>query len=347
MFFLPVSPDKVVRLAGIDVEHALPCCPYPLGGHCDETEEEALDPVRGFHPEETHEGQRDDIQVEVGGHGGEQQEHGVLVHERLGQVCPSEIVVLPVEHLLCRATFVVVEDDLLVRHVPVVGQDAAVGVLPVKEVELLALALALPLPLHHEAAVADVIELLEREGLHLVFLVANLHGGPSRRPLHLLIECLVTLCPDVELLRVLHDHLHDILAVGSAVGTEAPGLQAETFHQLEEATQGLGLHEADVGVAVPVLQVDDVPTYRHHAGAVAQEVLVCAFGVVLLCLDELVAEIHVVFAAAHQLAGGEQQLDEQAVQFLGGVEIVDLARLGGRVGHVVSRKFLNGAQNGV
>ena len=62
---------------------------YKAQERADETEEEALDPVRGFHPEETHEGQREDIQVEIGGHSGEQQEHGVLVHERLGQVSPS------------------------------------------------------------------------------------------------------------------------------------------------------------------------------------------------------------------------------------------------------------------
>ena len=122
------------------------CRPDPLGGHGDETEEEALDPVRGLHPEHAHERQRDDVPVEVRRHGGEQQEHGVLVHEGLGQVRPPEVVVLAVEHLLCHAALVVVEDDLLVRHVPVVGQDAAVCVLPVEEVELLSLALPLPLP---------------------------------------------------------------------------------------------------------------------------------------------------------------------------------------------------------
>ena len=67
MFFLPVIPDKFVRLAGIDVEHALPCRPCPLGGHCDETEEEALDPARSFHPEETHEQQLNQKAVQLPG----------------------------------------------------------------------------------------------------------------------------------------------------------------------------------------------------------------------------------------------------------------------------------------
>ena len=183
VFFLSVSPNDVVGLFGIDVEHVLPCRPDPLGGDCDEAEEKALHPVRGLHPEHAHERQRDDVKVEVGGHGGEQQKHGVLVHERLGHVRPAEVVVLPVEDLLRRPALVVVEDDLYVPLVPVVGQYAAVGILPVEEVELLAL--SLPLPLHDEAAVADTLELLEGEGLHLVLLVVYLHLGPARLPLHL------------------------------------------------------------------------------------------------------------------------------------------------------------------
>ena len=47
------------------------------------------------------------------------------------------------------------------------------------------------------------------------------------------------------------------------------------------------------------------------------------------------------------MTGGEQQLDEQRVQFFGSVEIIALARLGSRVCHVVGRKFLDGAEHGV
>ena len=41
-------------------------------------------------------------------------------------MCPSEIVVLAVKDLFCRAPLVVVQYDFLVGHVPVVGQYAAV-----------------------------------------------------------------------------------------------------------------------------------------------------------------------------------------------------------------------------
>jgi len=65
VFFLSVSPDEVVWLARVDVECILPCSPNPLGRHGDESEQEALDPVRCFHPEKAHERQRDDVLVEV------------------------------------------------------------------------------------------------------------------------------------------------------------------------------------------------------------------------------------------------------------------------------------------
>ena len=62
---------------------------------------------------------------------------------------PSEVVVLAVEDLLCCSSLVVVLYDLLVCHVPVVGQYTAVRVLAVEEVKLLSLLHALPL--HDEA----------------------------------------------------------------------------------------------------------------------------------------------------------------------------------------------------
>ena len=72
---------------------------------------------------------------------------------------PSEVVVLAVEDLLGSSSLVVVLYDLLIGHVPVVGQYTAVCVLAVEEVKLLSLLLALPL--HDEAAMLHVLETLE------------------------------------------------------------------------------------------------------------------------------------------------------------------------------------------
>ena len=56
-------------------------------------------------------------------------------------MCPSKVVVLAVEDLLCSSSLVVVLYDLLIGHVPVVGQYTAVCVLAVEEVKLLSLTL--------------------------------------------------------------------------------------------------------------------------------------------------------------------------------------------------------------
>ena len=68
---------------------------------------------------------------------------------------PSEVVVLAVEDLLRSSSLVVVLYDLLIGHVPVVGQYTSVCVLAVEDVKLLSLLLALPL--HDEAAMLHVV----------------------------------------------------------------------------------------------------------------------------------------------------------------------------------------------
>ena len=70
----------------------------------------------------------DEIEVEVLQHGGNHHEHHVLNHEGKGQVRPSEVVVLYVEVLFARNTFVVERDDVFLGRCPVVGEDAAVCV---------------------------------------------------------------------------------------------------------------------------------------------------------------------------------------------------------------------------
>lgn len=73
------------------------------------------------------------------------------------------------------------------------------------------------------------------------------------------------------------------------------------------------------------------PADGEHAWAVAVKALVGALAVILLCLKELVVEVNVVLASLRKLPCGQQQLDEQLVQFLSRVEIIDVARLFYRV----------------
>ena len=113
---------------------------------------------------------------------------------------PSEVVVLAVEDLLGSSSLVVVLYDLLIGHVPVVGQYTAVCVLAVEDVKLLSLLLALPL--HDEAAMLYVLETLEGERLHVVLLESYLHRSPACLPLHLLVQTCIPLGTDVELFRM-------------------------------------------------------------------------------------------------------------------------------------------------
>ena len=102
-------PNKIVWFVGVDVEFVLSCRSDQLGRNADEPEQDALDPVCGLDTkEDCHERHCHDVPVEVGSHGGEEQENGVLVHERLWQVRPSEVVVLAVEDLLGSSSLVVV-----------------------------------------------------------------------------------------------------------------------------------------------------------------------------------------------------------------------------------------------
>ena len=174
--------------------------------------------------------------------------------------------------------------------------------LTVEEVKLLSLLLALPL--HDEAAMLYVLETLEGERLHVVLLESYLHRSPACQPLHLLIQTCMPLGTDVELVSMLHDHLHNVLAVGAAVSTEAPDMNAERPHHLEETPVSLCLHEAHVGIAVTVLQIGHQPTDGEHAGAVAVKALVGPLAVILVRLKELVVEINVVRSALRKLGRG-------------------------------------------
>lgn len=179
-------------------------------------------------------------------------------------MCPSEVVVLAVKDLFCRASLVVVQYDLLVCHVLVVGQYTAVCVLAVEDVKLLALLLAPPL--HDEAAMLYVLETLEGERLHVVLLESYLHCSPACLPFHPLVQTCIPLGTDVELVRMLHDCLYDILAIGAAVGTETPDMNAERPHHLEEMPVSVCLYEAHVRIAVTVLKIDFSPPMVNTPG---------------------------------------------------------------------------------
>ena len=117
---------------------------YPLGWYADELEHEGLDTAgllqsEGFCVKPVH-----DELVEVAYECRQQQEHGVLGHERLRQPDPSESVVHIVEDSFLAAPEVVEFYDFPRSGHIVVGQDAAVCVFPFLQV-LLPIHAAFPL----------------------------------------------------------------------------------------------------------------------------------------------------------------------------------------------------------
>ena len=49
-----------------------------------------------------------------------------------------------------------------------------------------------------------------------------------------------------------------------------------------------------IGVAIAVLDIDNLVTYDIYARSVAEKLLVCLFCIILLCFKELVVEIDIV-----------------------------------------------------
>ena len=98
----------------IDVQFIVSGRPYPFCRYADKLENEGLDSARllqseGFRVKPTHE-----ELVEIAYERCQQQEHGVLGHEGLGQPCPSETVVHVVEDSFLSSPEVIELHDLSV-----------------------------------------------------------------------------------------------------------------------------------------------------------------------------------------------------------------------------------------
>lgn len=86
--------------------------------------------------------------------------------------------------------------------------------------------------------------------------------------------------------------------------------------------------ETYVGIAVAILYPHDEVAYDVQARAVAGELLTGYLRIVLLRLDKLVVEVHVVRFAGHELACFHQCPHKQAVQPRCGIEIVAFTCVG-------------------
>ena len=106
------------------------------------------------------------------------------------------------------------------------------------------------------------------------------------------------------------------------------------------------LLEPDIDVPVQPLQAHDLVTDACGCHAIARELLVGRFGIMLLRLDELMVEVKVIFLAGLQPVGGNQRIHKELVEPVCRVEIVRLAAVGS-VGGACRAQLAYRPENGV
>ena len=170
----PVVQPPVLR---IDVQRPLPGHADPFGWDDDECKDETLQPAFHVKAWEHAADFGQEILVEVLQHGGEEQEHGIVLHRGKRKMPPAEVVILHVEVLLASAPLVVLADDLLLSACVVVGQYGTVHVFHAGQQLLSGQSLNLR-ALHYQAQmpVSEEVGELKRGDVHV--LVIHLCGTP-------------------------------------------------------------------------------------------------------------------------------------------------------------------------
>ena len=234
----------------IDVQYPLPGNAHPFRRHGDEREDKALEPALHVNAGEDAADLAQQVQVEVLQHGGEEQEHRVVLHCGKREVRPSEVVVLHVEVLLRGASLVVLVDDLFLRVVVVVGQYGAVHVFHSGQ-ELLSLSGLYFGALHDKPQVPVGEEIGEREG-------RDVHVLPIDRRVPPFLTLLIHFPAfgtaggtEVEGIGTQEKLLDEFLGERAAIGTEHAHVQPVCLYVVEHVRQLL--HLLELNIRVPCL----------------------------------------------------------------------------------------------
>ena len=153
----------------------MPCSSYPLGWYADELEHEGFDTTGLLQSEGLCVKPAHEELVEVAYECRQQQEHGVLRHERLRQPCPSESVIHVIEYAFLAAPEVVELHDFPRGGRIVVGQYAAVRVFSLPQVHVT----VHPTLSLYDEAVRLAFPLLSDDGIQLIFDAVDLLALPS------------------------------------------------------------------------------------------------------------------------------------------------------------------------
>lgn len=318
--------EFIVWPVGVQLQMPLSTAEHPAERDLHEAEHEAFHPRGGLQTESPVGGHLpDEPDVEVADEGGKYHEYSVFLHERKGQVLPTEVVVLHVEGAL-RSTAPVVElHHLPFAALPVVGQDAAVNV----AVEQGGLFVLDECALRYQTVSALGEKGREQQTRQPAFLVVDLGLPPF---------CLVNFRnaffqrpaghgPDVECFAIAGNDLHHLLAVRAAVHPRLVHLDAVGLQLGERPLQGLRLLQLHTGVSIAVLDVERVQVDLRDTGEIAVGFFVGLGRVVFLGRDELVVvvEDHGFILVDHPEL--QQGFEQKAVQLVVDVELVGFAAL--------------------
>ena len=324
----------IVLALRIQLEDVAAPGPDPFGRHADEMEKHLLEPACLADGLDASAQLLGEVQEEVLQHGGDEHEHRVFAHEGERKVRPSEVIVLNVKVFLALSALVVEEDDILIAHLPVVGDDGPVDVYGAEHVGHGLPVLLLGRALYDKAVYGAVHLVAERSELTL--LAVDLCAFPCLVLPELLVPRRAAAGPDVEMLASRFDGSDDLLREGAAVGAEILDYDAQDLlRPVHYAGERIRLVEPDVGAAVTVLASDQDAAYARPSGEVAEVLLAGILGVELVGWDELVVEVKRHFLTCIEKPHRLDHVEQQRVKLFCGVEAIRIPRTLAGIGDVL------------
>ena len=171
---------------------------------------------------------------------------------------PAKVIVLYVEVLFTRSTFIIKRNDVLLGRHPVVGEDTAVCVYYSEHIrQLLAILAFQRTTLYDEPVWLSFYQAVYADGCDIAFLIANLNVFPFLQLLEILVATAAVGSTNVERVAALLYGLDDFLWERPAVSTETLYYHTKFWgYTIHNATERVLLMEFHIGVSVTVLTSD-------------------------------------------------------------------------------------------
>ena len=229
---LSKEPQFMIRQFGEEREMPLPAGILPFGGNIDKREQKTFDSRGRFKLCEDGTDSLEECCVDVFANRHKYKEYCILIHERAWGVFPSEVIVELVKVPFACAALVINLNNLLFRTLPIVGQNGAIDILAVKQIQLTVLysgslnnqSISI---LHSKRVIFNTCHIAR---LIIDFGVLPVFYSPDPDVLVLRLHS-----PYIEHLAVVIDQLHHILAIRTAVGTELMYRDLLVIQQSEHA----------------------------------------------------------------------------------------------------------------